>query len=340
MARDLLSRRVAVTCALAMGTTLCCALEASAQIAMDANTSVDQQTAKASVTTGAFSTSSANELLLAFISADHLSGTNTTVTKVSGGGLTWVLVKRTNVQSGTAEIWRTLAASPIANVTVTAALSHSVASSLTVMSFIGVDTSGVSGSGAIGATGTGNANPGAPTATLITTRNGSLVVGVGDDFDNAIARTPGPNQFLVHQDLAQVGDTYWVQMLNTATPLSGTSVTVNDVAPTGDRYNLSICEILASPGGGTPTYTLSGNISPLPDGSGVSIGLSGAASGTFLSDSSGNYSIANLANGTYTVTPSKSGYTFTPASQTVIINGANVPNINFTAVVVQQTWTL
>ncbi len=138
----------------------------------------------------------------------------------------------------------------MANVTVTAALSHSVASSLTVMSFIGVDTSGVSGSGAIGATGTGNANPGAPTATLITTRNGSLVVGVGNDFDNAIARTPGPNQFLVHQGLAQVGDTYWVQALSSATPLSGTSVTVNDVAPSGDRYNLSICEILGSPGGG------------------------------------------------------------------------------------------
>ncbi len=56
MARDLLSRRAAVTCALVLGTTLCWAPKASAQIAVDADISVDQQTAKSSVTTAAFST--------------------------------------------------------------------------------------------------------------------------------------------------------------------------------------------------------------------------------------------------------------------------------------------
>lgn len=332
--------RVAVTFALSLFATLCCSIELSAQIAIDANISADQATAKSTVGTAAFSTSSGNELLLAFISADHLSGTNTTVTKVTGAGLSWALVERTNVQSGTAEIWRTFASSALTNVTVTATLSHSVASSLTVMSFIGVDTSGSSGSGAIGATGTGNANPGAPTATLITTRNGSLVVGVGNDFDNAIARTPGPNQTIVHDDLAPVGDTYWVQMLNSPILISGTNVTVNDIAPTGDRYNLSICEILVATGGGSQTYMLSGNVSPLPDGSGVTIALTGDASGSVVTDSSGNYSIGNLANGTYTVTLSKSGYTFTPPSQTIKINGANSPNVNFTATAAQQTWTI
>ncbi len=75
------------------------------------------------------------------------------------------------------------------------------------MSFSGVDTSGTNGSGAIGATGTGNAKRGAPTASLVTTRNGSWVFGVGNDFDNAIARTPAAGQSVVHQDLAPVGDT-------------------------------------------------------------------------------------------------------------------------------------
>ena len=28
-----------------------------------------------------------------------------------------------------------------------------------------------------------------------------------------------------------------------AVPLSGTSVTISDTAPTGDRYNLTICEV-------------------------------------------------------------------------------------------------
>lgn len=40
-------------------------------------------------------------------------------------------------------------------------------------------------------------------------------------------------------------------------------------------------------------------------------------------DSAGNYGI-ELPNGEYTFTPSKAGYTFSPASQTVIVNGAPV----------------
>ena len=77
-----------------------------------------------------------------------------------------------------------------------------------------------------------------------------MVVGVGDDWDNAIGRTLGPNQSLVHQDFAPVGDTYWIQMQNAPTPLSGTSVTLNDTAPTTDRYNLSIVKVFPSTSAG------------------------------------------------------------------------------------------
>src|SRR5438045_422563 len=69
---------------------------AHAALTLDANVSRDQSTA--TITTPAFSTTSGNELLLAFIATDYLSGPNTTVTGVSGGGLNWVLVRRTNVQ--------------------------------------------------------------------------------------------------------------------------------------------------------------------------------------------------------------------------------------------------
>ena len=93
----------------------------------------------------------------------------------------------------------------------------------------------------------GNANPGAPTATLVTTRNNSWVFGVGNDWDNAISRTVPAGQTMVHQYLATVGDTYWVQRQTNPTPVSGTSVTINDTAPTSDRYNLSICEVLPAP---------------------------------------------------------------------------------------------
>jgi hypothetical protein len=45
------------------------------------------------------------------------------------------------------------------------------------------------------------------------------------------------------QYLAPVGDAYWVQRTTCVVPLSGTSVTIGDTAPTGDRYDLTICEI-------------------------------------------------------------------------------------------------
>src|SRR6185295_4952863 len=130
---------------------------------------------------------------------------------------------------------------------------------------------------------------------------------VGTDYDNPIARTLGTGQTIVHQYLATIGDTYWVQRRTIATPLAGTSVTINDTAPTTDRYNLSVCEILAAPAG--TTWTLSGTITPASDGNGAVVTLSGTSL-TATADSAGNYSFTGVANGTYTVSPSKIGYTF------------------------------
>ena len=306
------------------------ATSAWCQIAMDAKVSVDRGSASATVASPAFSTAFGNELVLAFVSTDYLSGANTMVTSVKGGALTWNLVVRTNAQSGSAEIWRAFAASPLSSVSVTATLSQSVISSLTVVSFAGVDTSGSNGSGAIGATASGNSGAGAPTATLVTTRAGSWVFGVGNDFDNAIARTPGAGQSLVHQDLTPTGDTYWAQMQNAPNASAGVSATLNDTAPTGDRYNLSICEILPATTA-VQTFNLSGTVSPGTDGAGTALALSGTATANTTADSSGNFSFTALANGSYSLTPSKSGYTFTPESQAVSINGANVSGTDFTA---------
>src|ERR1700731_1253000 len=194
-------------------------------IGVDATASGDRNTANSTVTTSTFSTTSGNELLLAFISSDAQSGT---VANVTGGGLTWVPVVRANAQFGPAEIWRAFANTPLTNVSVTATLSSSAGCSMTVMSFTGVDTSGTNGSGAIGAIGTGNFNPGAPTASLTTTRNNSWVFGVGTDWDAPIARTVGANQVLIHQALPTTWDTFWVQRQLNTTPAAGTVVTIND----------------------------------------------------------------------------------------------------------------
>jgi uncharacterized protein (TIGR03437 family) len=226
--------------------------QTTSTIAPDIGVWRDQSTARSTtITSPLFSTLSGNELLLAFIATDYNSGSTMTVKSMSGAGLTWALVVRTNTQRGTSEIWRAFAAGPKSNVSVTANLSQKVAASMTVMSFTGVDTTGTNGSGAIGGTASNNARSGAPTVNLVTTRNNSWVFGVGNDTDKAIARTPGAGQTLIHQYLSSAGDTFWVQRQTTAAPLSGSAVTVNDTAPTSDRYNLSAVEILAAPAGGT-----------------------------------------------------------------------------------------
>src|SRR5260370_2973083 len=144
-----------------------------AAISGDASVSVDQASETRTVGTSILSTTSGHELLLAFISTDWRSGPNTTVTGVTGGGLTWTLVVRANGQSGTSEVWRAFASGALSGVSVAATLSQAVVSSMTVISFAGVDPSGANGSGAIGATASKGASSGAPAATLVTPINNS-----------------------------------------------------------------------------------------------------------------------------------------------------------------------
>ena len=91
--------------------------------------------------------------------------------------------------------------------------------------------------------------------------------------------------------------------------------------------------VSASSNTSTPpsTYTVSGTVSPASAGSGTSLALSGKSSASATADASGNYSFSNLANGGYVVTPSRSGYSFSPSLQSVTINGANATGVNFAA---------
>src|SRR5260370_29443130 len=77
--------------------------------------------------------------------------------------------------------------------------------------------------------------------------------------------------------------------------------------------------------------SLSGAINPATGGSGSTLGLSGAANATTTADSLGNYAFPGLPNGTYTIAPNHAGFTFTPSSQSMTVNGANIGGVNFTA---------
>ena len=98
------------------------------------------------------------------------------------------------------------------------------------------------------------------------------------------------------------------------------AVTISGANQTGKNFTATA----------VPTYSISGTVSG-DTASGVTVSLTGAATGTTTTDASGNYSFSGLANGSYTVTPSKSGYAFSPTSLAVTISGANQTGKNFTA---------
>lgn len=78
---------------------------------------------------------------------------------------------------------------------------------------------------------------------------------------------------------------------------------------------------------GGSTYTLSGLVSGIVQ-QGVTITLSGAGTGSTTTNAGGTYSISGLSNGSYTVTATLANYKFSPASQVVVINGANAVAAN------------
>ena len=97
---------------------------------------------------------------------------------------------------------------------------------------------------------------------------------------------------------------------------SNAAVTVNYANVTGINFTATAL-----------TYSISGT---LTNGAGATVALSGAATATSTADASGNYSFSALVAGSYTVTPTLTGKTFTPVNATVTVSGSNVSGVNFT----------
>jgi hypothetical protein len=201
--------------------------------------SIDGQpvNAQAVTTARAHVTVAAGDLLVAFIRTDSPPSGGNTAT-ISGGGLTWKLDARENGSRGDAEVWSaTVPAGGLSNAAITAravrATGYDV--SLTLIAF--KNASG------IGATATSH-GIGKPSVTLTTTAANSWVFAAGDDWDASIHRTAGSGQTIQQQSTDRPGDTYWVQSTNGLTAAAGTPVTINDTAPTSDRWDFAAVEIL------------------------------------------------------------------------------------------------
>jgi hypothetical protein len=187
--------------------------------------------------TTSVSTSAPGEMLVAFAASDGVSSGDQMLT-VSGAGLTWTLVRRASTQSGTAEIWQATAAAQLSNATVTCTQTQGgFDQSLTVVAFRGAS--------AIGASVAGGAPGGAASLTLTTTRANALVYGVGNDWKEAIPRSVIAGQVMVHQWVdSAVGDTFWIRASAGVIVNAGTTVQMGTTAPTQDRWNFALVEIV------------------------------------------------------------------------------------------------
>ena len=212
---------------------------AALPLTVDRTVVFHQSAAAGSISATGVTTSASNELLVAFVSSDGPSSGTQTISGVTGGGLTWRLRQRSNAQPGTSEIWTAVAPTTLSNVTVTATRqTGSYVGSISVVAFQNANLT------LDGRTAAGSAATGAPSISLALSNAASWVWGVGNDWDGAITRTVGTNQTKVDEYLAPVGDTFWVQRQTTAGGTVGGQVTLNDTAPTTDRWNFSALEIL------------------------------------------------------------------------------------------------
>ncbi|HEY7212788.1 MAG TPA: DUF4082 domain-containing protein [Bryobacteraceae bacterium] len=108
----------------------------------------------------------------------------------------------------------------------------------------------------------------------------------------------------------------------------------------GSNYYVDLVFVPSGSGGSTK-YSISGKISGT---TAATVSLSGAASASAKTDSSGNFNFAGLLKGTYLLSPSQAGYVFSPPTRSVTVNNANITGQNFTAAVgvqhsVSLKWT-
>lgn len=140
----------------------------------------------------------------------------------------------------------------------------------------------------------------------------------GVNFSGAFTRSAGSNGNYV----------LFSGLTGSAFTLTATPGTSQDTTP---RAAINGIQIIARTAPLVATYRIHGRIATsggiaIPN---VSVTRTGSSTPQ-ITNSAGYYVFSGVPNGTYTVTPSLSGYSFTPSSKVVTINGADALNQNFT----------
>ena len=159
---------------------------------------------------------------------------------VSGGWMPWTLVTRANGQFGVSEIWTATTATARSGIAVTSTPTLATPD----QSLVVVDFADSAGTGAFAAA---SGASGGPSVSLTPTRAGSLVFGVGNDWNGAVTRTRRPRP----DDGARVPE----RRTATRSGFSGPTIRcprrrarqINDTAPTNHVWNLAAVEIMPVP---------------------------------------------------------------------------------------------
>ncbi|MBI4915136.1 MAG: PPC domain-containing protein, partial [Acidobacteria bacterium] len=165
----------------------------------------------------------------------------------------------------------------------------------------------------------------APTYSISGTVSGAIAAGVTINLTGAATASTTTAADGTYSFSSLANGSYTVTPSRSGYTFSPTStaVTISGANQTGKNF---VATAVA-------TYSISGTVSGAI-ATGVTVNLTGAGTGSTTTDGSGNYAFSGLANGSYTVTPSLSGYTFSPTSIAVTLSGANQTGKNFTSTAV------
>jgi len=112
--------------------------------------------------------------------------------------------------------------------------------------------------------------------------------------------------------------------ITTTVPAGATTGTLSVTTPAGTATSAGSFTVLG-------TYSITGRIATAANVaiSGVSVTRTGSATAA-VTNASGDYTFTGLPNGTYTLTPAKAGYLFTPVNRSAVVSNANLTAQNFT----------
>ena len=163
----------------------------------------------------------------------------------------------------------------------------------------------------------------------VSTAGGSTIAGVTMTLTGAAGAATTTNALGNYTFTGLANGSY------TVTPsLVGYTFTPTSRAVTVSGANVGGQNFTGTPTGGA-TYSISGTVVMLTSTgnvpiAGVTMTLTGATGATTTTNALGQYTFTGLANGNYTVTPSKTGLRFVPIRRNVTISGANITGQNFT----------